>query len=102
MSEPEGRDIVAQTVTHFTDTGIVIPPSWRGIIGRNAAALLGAGFDEGTVGMAAVLAVRRGAPQLMQYIAGDIMLARTGQHLDRKEYERQLADFREVGDDSGK
>lgn len=98
LAPQEGNGIVAQTVTHFRDTGIVIPPSWRGIIGRNANALLQAGFDEGTVGMAAVLAVRRGAPQLMQYIAGDIMLARSGQHLDRKEYERQLADFREVGD----
>jgi hypothetical protein len=76
----------------------MIPPSWRGIIGRNAKALLGADFDEQTVALAAVLSVRRGAPHLMQFIAGDIMLARTGQHLSRSEYERQLADLREVGD----
>ena len=96
----ERTDVVARTINHFDGTEVIVPPSWRGIIGRNAKALLSAGFDEETVTMAAVLAVRRGAPQLMQYIAGDIGLARSGQHLDRKGYERQLQDFREVSDGS--
>lgn len=93
----EGNGVVARVVSHFQETEVMIPPSWRGIIGKHGKALLGAGFDRETVVMAAVLAVRRGSPQLMQYIAGDIQLARSGQHLDRKDYERQLADFREVG-----
>lgn len=88
--------VVAQAVTHLSGSGVVIPPSWKGIIGRHARTLLQGGFDEDTCAMAAILAIRRGSPQLMQYIAGDIALARSGAHLDRKAYERQLADMREI------
>jgi hypothetical protein len=72
--------------------GTPIPSAHRGIIGRHAKLLLADGFDGELLVVAAVTALRRGAPQHMQFIAADLAMARGGKRMTRREYERALQD----------
>lgn len=69
----------------------------KGMIGKQAVTLLQDGFEFELVVIAAVVALRRGAPQHMSFIADDLARARAGERLTRKEYERMLEDEIELG-----
>lgn len=83
-------DAVAAIVDSLKIHGVRLPPAWRGILGRHTKALLDDGYPPEEVVAAGVVAVRRGAPQLMQFIAGDLSLVRAGIRLDRHGYETEL------------
>lgn len=85
-----GKVVGAVVVTCRT-ADMLVPPSWKAIIGRHAKALLEEGFPGDMVTAACYMAVLRGRPEIAQYIAGDLMLASRGQAMDRSEYEQKLA-----------
>jgi hypothetical protein len=90
-TEVTAQDVVAQVVDTCGRTGLLLPGSWRGIIGRHAKGLLADGFPPDMVTGACYMAVLRGRPEIAQHIAGDIMLAHAGQKMSRTEYESKLA-----------
>lgn len=69
---------------------ITLPPQWRSTLGKMAKEMLAGGVDAATVNAACLIAVRRGKPHLAQYIAGDLMLARSGETMSESEYRQQL------------
>jgi hypothetical protein len=83
--------VVGSVVTTCQVANCLVPPSWRGIIGKHAKALLDDGFPGDLVTAACYMAVLRGRPEIAQYIAGDLMLAGSGQAMSRGEYEQKLA-----------
>jgi hypothetical protein len=96
-----GRVVGAVVVT-CEQTGLKIPPSWKGIIGRHAKALLDDGFPHDMVIAACYMAVLRGRPEVTQYIAGDLMLATSGQAMSRAEYEQKLKLYAASKSDAGR
>lgn len=101
MSEIEpqqmtAQDVVGMVVDTFAAQGIPLAGRFRGIIGRHAKDLLDSGFDFETVVVASVMAIRRGAPQNLTFIATDLVTARAGQRMTRHEYERALQDEMEI------
>jgi hypothetical protein len=107
MSEIEQRprtaqDVVGEVVDVFAEQGIPLAGRFRGMIGRHAKDLLESGFDFETVVVAAVIAVRRGAPQNLTFIATDLVTARAGQRMTRQEYERALQDEMEIRQREGR
>lgn len=92
IDEPwHAQRVVGSVVVTCERTGCLVPPSWRGIIGKHAKALLEEGFPGPLVTAACYMAVLRGRPEIAQYIAGDLMLAQSGQAMSRSEYEQKLA-----------
>jgi len=85
------QDVVGALVDVSRITGFVIPPSWKAIVGRHAKTLLAGGVPEDTVIAACWISILRGRPQIAQHIAGDLMLARAGLRMSRREYEQKLA-----------
>jgi hypothetical protein len=83
-------DAVAAIVDTLRLHGVKLPPAWRGILGRQTKALLDDDYPPEEVVAAGVIAIRRGAPQLIQFIAGDMSLVRAGIRLDRRQYEFEL------------
>ena len=67
-----------------------IPPAWKAIIGQHAKLLLEEGWPGDLVSAAALMAVLRGKPGLVQHIAGDLILAERGVRMDRSEYEQKV------------
>jgi hypothetical protein len=96
------QDLVQVVVDRFALAGVIVPPRHRGMIASQAKELLDAGMDFGDVVVAAIIAVRRGSPQHLHYIAGDVNVAKAGQRISRREYERELEDARELAGDSTK
>lgn len=90
-TEVTAQDVVRQVVDTCNRTGLLLPSSWRGIVGRHAKTLLADGFPPDMVTGACYMAVLRGRPEIAQHIAGDIMLAHAGQKMSRSEYEQKLA-----------
>lgn len=90
-------DVIASVVDTFREKGIPVASRHKGIIGKQAKELLDDGFDFATVSVAAVIAVRRGEPQNLHFIASDLVMARAGQRMTRREYERALQDEMEIG-----
>jgi hypothetical protein len=82
--------VVGQIVKTAALVGMLIPPSWKGIIGRHAKALLEDGFPGEMVLAACWMGCMRGRPEVAQYIAGDLMLASTGNRMSTREYETKL------------
>ena len=66
---------VATVVDACKRMSVTLPPSWTGILGRHAKALLEAGVPQDVVVGACYLAAVRGKPEVAQYIAGDLQLA---------------------------
>lgn len=91
------QNVVANVVDAFTEKGIPIPSRHKGMIARQAKELIGDGFDVGTLSIAAVIALRRGEPQNLHFIASDLVMARAGEKMTRREYEKALQDEMEVG-----
>jgi hypothetical protein len=83
--------VIADIMVTAKQTGLQIPPSWRSIAGKHAKAMLDDGIPGDVVTAACYMAILRGKPQLAQYIAGDLLLAASGQAMSRSEYEQKLA-----------
>lgn len=97
IEELTARDVLITVVDSFREHGIPLPSRHKGILARNAKELLTDGFDFETVVIASVIALRRGAPQHVQWVASDLVMARAGQRMTRGEYEKALQDEMEVG-----
>ncbi len=89
-------DVVATVVEIFAEQDIPLAGRFRGMIGRHAKDLLDSGFDFSTVVVAAVMACKRGVPQHLTFIAQDLVMARAGARMTRKEYERAIEDEMEI------
>jgi hypothetical protein len=85
------RDVIAFVVDNCRTQGLVVPPSWKEILGQHARSLLKAGVDQSVVMGACYMAVMRGRPEIAQHIAGDLQLAQTGMRMSRDEYEQKLS-----------
>ena len=90
-------DVIRNMVDVFQAKGIPVASRHKGMIGRQAKELLADGFDVGTVTVAAVIALKRSEPQNLHFIANDLVMARAGEKMTRREYERALQDEMEVG-----
>lgn len=88
--EPTARDIVAATIDTLRLHGVPLMPRGKGIIARKSKELLQAGFEPEVVLTAAVIGVRRGEPQQMDYIAQDIALVQAGQRMTRADFAAEL------------
>lgn len=86
--------VVAET---FAEHGVPVSSRHKAIIGKQAKELLEDDFDEQTVIVASVIALRRGQPQNMHFVAADLVMARAGQRMTRREYEIALQDEMELG-----
>ena len=93
---PGGQAVVQTVCDSLMAKGVPIPRAHLGMIGRHARTLLEDGFEFETVVTAALLALRRGTPQHMGFIASDLEMARTGVRLSRRDYERALEDEVEI------
>ena len=89
-------DVIATIVEIFREQGIPLAGRFRGMMGRHAKDLLESGFDYSTVVVAGVMACKRGVPQHMTFIAQDLVMARAGAKMSRREYERAIEDEMEI------
>jgi hypothetical protein len=89
--EPTAQTVTADVIDALSPDGVMLPPKWVGQIARNAKAMLARGIPADVVRAASYIAVRRRHPAIAQDIAGDLMLARGGQIMDRTTYETSLA-----------
>lgn len=96
LTPANAGDVIATVVDIFSDLGIPLSGRYRGMIGRHAKDLLESGFDYQTVVVAAVMACKRGVPQHLTFIAQDLVMARAGQTMSRREYERAIEDELEI------
>lgn len=90
-------DVVGAVVALFAAKGVPIPNRHRGMLGKQAKDLLASEFTPEDVTLACVIALRRGEPQNAHFIASDLVQARAGSRLTRREYEKALQDEMEVG-----
>lgn len=95
MSEIEPRatnagEIVGAMVDTLRVYNVPVTGRAKGMIGRQAKELLVDGFEPDVILAASVLALRRGEPQNMHFIAQDIVLMQAGQLLSRKDYRDEL------------
>lgn len=100
LEPPEVRtaqDVVATVVDHFRRKGVPLAPKYVGILASHSKKLLDAGFDYGTVCVAAVMAVRRGRPGLLQDFAQELVVATAGERMTMQEMQRRLDDEAELG-----
>lgn len=96
VTRANAGDVVGEVVDIFSDLNIPLSGRYRGMIGRHAKDLLDSGFDFQTVVVAAVMACKRGTPQNLTFIAQDLVMARAGQSMTRREYERAIEDELEI------
>jgi hypothetical protein len=90
-------DVIACVVDWFSLKNIPISSRWKGMIGRQAKELLADGFDFDTVVAASILAIRRGGPHLVHYIAGDLVAAKAGEWIPTRDvYRKKLEDEIEI------
>lgn len=89
-------DVVAAVVSIFAELNVPLSGRYRGMIGRHAKDLLDSGFDYSTVVVASVMACKRGVPQHLTFIAQDLVMARAGARMTRREYERAIEDELEI------
>lgn len=94
--QPTAQDVVATVCDTFAAKGIPLPSRHKGIIARQAKELLGDGFDYETVVIASVIALRRAQPQNLHFVAADLVMARAGERMTRREYEKALQDEMEL------
>ena len=90
------QTVIGDVVDAFGAYDIPVSSRARGMIGKQAVDLLASGFDYEVVVLASVTAIRRGEPQNAHFIAGDLVLARAGQRVTRRDYERALQDEVEI------
>lgn len=92
----DAQGVVGTVVDTFTAKGIPIPSRHKGMIARQSKELLDDGFEYETVVVAAVVSLKRGQPQNLHFIASDLVLARAGERMTRREYEKALQDEMEL------
>lgn len=92
----DAQGVVGIVVDTFTAKGIPIPSRHKGMLARQAKELLSDGFDYETVVVASVVALRRGQPHNAHFIASDLVFARAGERMTRREYEKALQDEMEL------
>lgn len=97
LPSKSAADVIAAMMDLFAEKRIPVSSRARGMVGRQAKELLSDGFDYETLVVAAVTAVRRGEPHRMHWIASDLVMARAGEKMDRRAYERALQDEMEIG-----
>ncbi len=90
-------DVLAAVSEAFTAKGIPISARHRGILGKQARELIDSGFDFDAVVLACVISLKRGEPQNAHFIAADLVTAKAGERITRREYEKALQDEMEVG-----
>jgi hypothetical protein len=90
-------DVVGAVVDQFRLAGMPIPARYKAQIGKAAKGLLADGFDAKTLVLASAIAVRRAEPHNLHHIAMDLVLARGGMRMTRREYEQALQDEMEIG-----
>lgn len=89
--------VIKNVIDLFSAHGVPISSRHKGMLARQSKELITDGFDAGTVTVAAVIALKRGEPQNLHFIAADLVMARAGQRMTRREYERALQDEMEIG-----
>lgn len=94
--ERTARDVLIVVCDTFSAKGIPLPSRHKGIIARQSKELLDDGFDFETVVVSSVIALRRAQPQNLHFIATDLVMARAGERMTRREYERALQDEMEL------
>lgn len=94
--EGTAATVIANVMDVFAAKNIPVASRHKGIIGKQAKELLADGFDVSTLTVAAVTALRRGEPQNLHFIANDLVMAKAGQRMTRREYERALQDEMEI------
>lgn len=87
---------IATVCDTFMAKGIPIASRHKGMLARQAKELLSDGFEFETVVIASVIALRRGEPQNAHFIAGDLVMARAGERMTRRQYEKALQDEMEL------
>jgi hypothetical protein len=90
-------DILAAVIDVFTENNVPITSRAKGMIGRQAKELLEDGFDHSTIVVAAVTVLRRGDPHNLHFVAQDLVMARAGRRMTRREYYQALEDEMELG-----
>jgi hypothetical protein len=88
--------VAAIVADNFTTMGLTIPRAHMKIAAAHAKALLDDGFEWETVVIAVNTALRRGQPNVVQYVALDLEMARAGVRMSRRDYERMLEDEMEL------
>lgn len=88
--------VIALVADNFAVKEIPLPRAHLAMLGRHAQALLDDDFQWETVVIAAAIALRRGTPQHLQYIASDVVMAQAGERMSRRDYERALQDEMEL------
>lgn len=88
-----GALVVRNIMDAAKGSNLLVPPAWRGILGKQAKALFEDGFEIDMITAACWMALQRGQPHLVQYIAGDLALAVSGHRMSRSEYETKVALF---------
>jgi hypothetical protein len=91
--EHDAQHAIAEIVDVTRPLGLSLPEPWKSILGRNAKSLLQVGTPWEVVIAAATISIMRSKPEVMQYIAGDLMVAYAGLRMSRREYERKLDDL---------
>jgi len=86
-------DVVATVVDWCSSRHMPLARQWKGMIARQAKTLLEDGFSFEVVAMAAIFSIRRGAPQHMHFLAGELTAVRAGEWIStRDEWRRMLED----------
>ena len=93
---PSARVAVESICDKLAVEDIPVSRAAREIVGRHAKTLLEDGFPLDIVVMAGTTAVRRGDVKVMQLIAQDLVLARSGMRMTRRQYEQALQDVQEL------
>lgn len=93
----DAQGVLGAVIDTFAASNIPISSRHKGIIGKQAKELLIDGFDFETVVVASVISLRRAQPQNLHFIAADLVMARAGQRMTRREYEQALQDEMELG-----
>lgn len=91
VEEKTAPQLIGEIANNMQLLGLQLPPTWRSTIAKMTRSLHKDGTPSDIIVAAGHLAILRGRPHLMEYIAGDLMLARSGLLMSRTEYESKLA-----------
>lgn len=90
-------DVLGAVLDQFRLVNIPVASRHKAILGRQIKELLIDGFDAHTLILASAIALKRMEPQNLHFIAGDLVMARGGVRMTRREYEQALQDEMEIG-----
>jgi hypothetical protein len=90
-------DVLAIVVERFDEAQITLLSRFKAIAGKQIKEALDDGVDAETLVVAAGIAFKRCEPQSLLWIAQDLLMARGGMRMTRREYEKALQDEIEIG-----